>query len=66
MNEEWATLSDAAFQLRTEGINVSVSKLSRMASKGEIKTANDPTDQRVRLVDLNELRQMFASPRRRR
>jgi hypothetical protein len=65
MNEEWVTLSDASYKLRTEGINVSVSKLSRMANKGEIKTAEDPTDQRVRLVDLNELRKLFASPRRR-
>lgn len=66
MNEEWVPLSEAAFLLKTEGYDVSVSKLSRMASKGQIKTESDPLDERVKLVEMTQLRQLFASSKRRR
>ncbi len=64
MSEEWVPLSEAAFQLKTEGFDVSVSKLSRLASRGEIKAESDPLDERVRLVELNQLRQLFGSSKR--
>lgn len=64
--EEWVSLSEAAFQLRTEGYDVSLSKLSRMANKGNIHTELDPLDERVKLVELNALRRLFGSSKRRR
>lgn len=64
MNEEWVTMSDAAFQLKVEGFNVSVSKLSRLAKQGTIQSAEDPLDQRIKLVELNELRTLFGSSKR--
>ncbi len=63
-NEEWTSMNDASFRLRSEGINVSVSKLSRLASQGKIKTEADTLDERVKLVDLNELRALFGSSKR--
>ena len=62
--EEWVSLSDASFRLKTEGYDVSVSKLSRMARQGQVKTEDDPLDNRVKLVELGHLRQIFASSRR--
>ena len=66
MDEEWVPLSEAAFLLKTEGYDVSVSKLSRMANKGQIRTESDPLDQRVKLVEMNQLRQLFGTSKRRR
>lgn len=66
MNEEWVPLTEAAFQLRTEGFDVSVSKLSRMARDNKIKTERDPLDERVKLVELNQLRQLFGASKRHR
>ncbi len=57
--KKWTSMSEAAYILRTEGINVSVSKLSRLASRGKIETAQDALDERAKLVDLNELRKIF-------
>jgi hypothetical protein len=64
MNEQWVTMSDAAYTLRTEGFNVSVSKLSRLAKNKQIKSSGDPLDQRIRLVELQELRALFGSSKR--
>jgi hypothetical protein len=64
MQEEWMPMSDAAFQLRSEGYDVSPSKLSRLANRKSIKTEKDPLDERVRLVDINELRTLFGSSKR--
>ncbi len=65
MAEEWVPMSEASYILRTEGINVSASKLSRLAKDGKITTSSDPSDERVKLVNLNELRQRFTTPRKR-
>ena len=54
-NEEWVTLREASRQLKT-----TVPKLSRMAQKGEIKSKKSIRDARVILVDLTELRRLFA------
>jgi len=52
-------MGEAAYILRTEGISVSLSKLSRLAAKGKIETAQDMLDERTRLVNLDELRKIF-------
>jgi hypothetical protein len=52
---EWVTMSYASKQL-----NLSKGVLSRLASRGKIQTQLDPTDERVRLVDLEELKKMYA------
>ncbi len=56
--EQWVTMSEASAE-----IGVSLSKLSRLASLGRIKSQKDPYDERTKLVDLVELRRMFP-PRR--
>lgn len=52
--EQWIPLVEAARK-----IGISASKLSGMASKGEVKTKRDPKDKRKVLVDLNELNRIF-------
>lgn len=52
---QWVSMKDAAHVL-----NVPQSKLSQLAKKGKITTREDPTDERVRLVDLDELKLMFS------
>jgi hypothetical protein len=64
MSEQWVPMSEASYQLRSEGFEISASKLSRMARSGEIKYETDPVDKRIRLVDLNYLRELFASSKR--
>lgn len=54
MSEEWVPMSEAARRLK-----VRVSKISRLASKGHIETRDNPLDERVRLVNFNELRALF-------
>lgn len=62
--EQWVPLSEAAYQLKNEGFDISPSKLSRMANRGEIKTELDPIDKRVKLVELNGLREFFSASKR--
>jgi len=54
MSEEWVTMSEAAAQ-----IGISLSKISRLASLSRIKTQKNPYDERTKLVNLDELREMF-------
>lgn len=54
--EQWMSMRQAAKRL-----GVSPNKISRLAEKKRIKTRDNPLDERVRLVDLNELRALFAS-----
>lgn len=56
MNEEWVTMKEAA-----ERLGVRRNKISRLASRGIIKTKDNPLDARVRLVNLNELRTIFET-----
>ena len=56
MNEEWVTMKEAA-----ERLGVRRNKISRLASRGIIKTKDNPLDARVRLVNLNELRTLFET-----
>lgn len=64
MSEQWVPMSEAAFVLRSEGFDISPSKLSRMARSKEIDVSTDPIDKRIRLVNLSQLRQLFASSKR--
>jgi hypothetical protein len=64
MTEQWVPMSEAAFILKSEGFDVSPSKLTRLANRKAIRTEKDPLDERVRLVDINELRQMFSASKR--
>lgn len=59
MNEEWVTMKDAVERLKAENIQIGRNKLSRLASRGIIKTQENPLDARVRLVNLVELRALF-------
>lgn len=54
MAEQWVTMSAAAKE-----IGISLSKISRLAAVGRIKSQDNPYDMRTRLVDLDELRQIF-------
>lgn len=54
MSEEWIPMSEAARRL-----NVRVSKISRLANKGHIQVKDNPLDERVRLVNFDELKALF-------
>ena len=56
MSEQWMSMRTAAKRL-----GVSTNKISRLAAKGKIKTRENPLDERVRLVDFNELKDLFES-----
>lgn len=53
-------MREAAAILKAEGFKVSPNTISRLANRGTIQTKDDPVDARVRLVDLDELRTLFA------
>jgi len=50
----WVQLSDAAKE-----IEISRTKLSRLVREKRVKSKRDPRDERVVLVDMQELRVMF-------
>jgi hypothetical protein len=52
--QEWVPMSEAA-----KAIGVNLSKISRLASQGKIKSQNNPYDERTRLVDMVEVRKYF-------
>lgn len=54
MPEHWVTMSQAA-----ESIGVSVAQISRLAKRGEIRVEKDRVNKRVRLVELNEIQEIF-------
>ncbi len=55
-SEQWMPMRQAAKRL-----GITPNKISRLAEKGKIKTRRTPLDERVRLVDLNELKALFES-----
>lgn len=55
MTERWVTLTDAAKEL-----GKSVSSLTRLVRKKHIETIPDPVDSRVKLVNIEALKQLFA------
>jgi hypothetical protein len=54
-------MREAAARLKAEGFKISPNKVSRLASRDKIRTQEDPLDERVRLVELNELRALFSN-----
>jgi hypothetical protein len=54
MGEDWVSLSVAAREVK-----VSLSKLSRLVKEGRLQSARDPRDERLVLVNLEEVRAMF-------
>lgn len=54
MPEEWITMTDAA-----ERLGVPLSQISRLASRGTIRSEQDAINRRVRLVEFNEVKQVF-------
>lgn len=52
--EQWVPLSRAA-----QEIGISKAKLSRMVTQGRVSSRSTPFDERVKLVDLEELKRMF-------
>jgi len=63
MIQRWVPMREAARILQAEGYRVNANLISRLAGRGTIQTKDDPIDTRVRLVDLDELRTLFASRR---
>ena len=59
--EEWVSMREAAARLKAEGFKISPNKVSKLASRDKIRTQEDPLDERVRLVELNELRALFSN-----
>lgn len=59
--EEWVSMREAASRLRAEGFKVSPNKVSKLANRNKIRAQEDPLDERVRLVELNELRALFSN-----
>jgi DNA-binding MarR family transcriptional regulator len=53
--EDWVTMKQAA-----EEVGVSPTQISRLAKRGLIRTEKDALNRRVTLVELNEVRQLFA------
>jgi hypothetical protein len=61
VSEEWVSMREAAARLKKEGYKISANKVSRLANRNVIRTKDDPLDARVKLVELGELRTLFAS-----
>jgi hypothetical protein len=60
MAQKWVSMREAATILKSEGYKISPNTVSRLANRGALQTREDPVDTRVRLVDLDELRRLFA------
>jgi hypothetical protein len=56
---EWITINTAAKRL-----GVSSSRISELAFRGKLHTKRDPVDLRVKLVEYNEVYNLFASSSR--
>ena len=59
-NEEWVNMKDAVQRLKSENIDFGRNKLSSLSNNGIIQTQENPLDARVRLVNLVEIRALFA------
>ena len=53
-SDQWVPMTEAARQ-----IGISAAKLSRMAKEGKVNTQKDPYDERLVLVNMEELRRIF-------
>lgn len=57
--KHWVPMTQAAKE-----VDVPLYKLSRLGSKGRIAVKRDIRNERVRFVDLNEIKTLFALPER--
>lgn len=53
--EEWVTMKQAA-----EAVGVPATQISRLAKRGQIRSEKDALNKRVTLVELNEVKRLFA------
>jgi hypothetical protein len=53
--ERWISMSKAADEL-----GVPLSQISRLAKSGKIRAESDAVNRRVKLVEVNEVKQIFA------
>jgi len=53
--EQWLPMRDVAKLL-----DIRYDKLARLARQNTVRSKNYPLDQRVRLVEVNEVRKMFG------
>ena len=50
----WVPMSEAA-----KAVGVNLSKISRLATQRKIQSRSTPYDERIKLVDLNEVKRYF-------
>lgn len=56
MEEQWVTMTEAA-----DALGITPTQVSRLAKRGAIRSEADALNQRVRLVELNEVRRVLQS-----
>jgi len=56
MTEEWVTMKEAA-----KSVGTSASKISRLASIGAIEVRENIIDRRLKLVNLEQVKELFRS-----
>jgi predicted XRE-type DNA-binding protein len=54
--EQWVTMTEAA-----EALGITPTQVSRLAKKGAIRAEADALNQRVKLVELNEVRRVLET-----
>jgi predicted XRE-type DNA-binding protein len=54
-DEKWVPMSQAA-----ELLGVPLSQISRLAKRGRIRSEDDAVNARVKLVEINEVKQVFS------
>lgn len=52
--EDWTPLVEAA-----KAVRISAAKLSKMVKQGRVVSRKDPRDERLTLVDLNQLKKLM-------
>jgi hypothetical protein len=53
-DEQWLPMREVA-----EMLGISYDKLGRLVRRREIRSQDDPLDQRVKLVEVNEVKRIF-------
>jgi DNA-binding MarR family transcriptional regulator len=56
MDEQWVTMTEAA-----EALGITPTQVSRLAKKGAIRSEADALNQRVKLVELNEVKRVLET-----
>jgi hypothetical protein len=53
-DDQWVTMSEASQRL-----GIPYNRITRLAAKGKIETRTDVLDERVKLVNIEELKRVF-------